>query len=162
MGRFHLRIYGVPYWLIVFVFVLSCQRSESEATPRVDLQFTNADSSKSEVITAEIRNTPQGRSLGFMYRKELLRTSGMLFIFPEEKPRSFWMKNTYLELDIIFVRSDGIVDSIQARAKPLTIRPRKSAGAAKYVVEVRGGMAAGWGVQAGSKLVISGEIPEGE
>ena len=103
--------------------------------------------------------TPGQRQVGMMYRKKLADDRGMLFIFPEEKPRSFWMKNTYVELDIIFIDSAFVVTNVVHRAVPLTTTSRKSTRDALYVVEVRGGLAEKWRVTSGSKLVVAGKLP---
>ena len=144
---------------ILFVVVLSCKGSAET----VAVFFSNPDGQKSPVVNAELAVTNSTRRLGLMYRKELADTAGMLFVFPAEELRGFWMKNTYLELDIIFLDAARRVVSISHRAVPLTETKRKSTGPAKYVLEVRGGKAEEWGVVAGSELQVKGgRLPEAE
>lgn len=89
----------------------------------------------------ELALTNKQRQQGLMYRKELAADKGMLFIFPAEKMRSFWMRNTYIPLDIIFLRADGSIVNIVENAEPETDTPRPSSGPAKAVLEIAGGRA---------------------
>lgn len=98
---------------------------------------------------------------GLMYRREMLPGWGMVFVFADEAPRSFWMKNTLLPLDMVFVRADGVVDSVVERAEPLTLKPRRSAGPAKYVVELGAGVAAMSGIVPGARLAFD-NMPAGK
>ncbi len=74
-----------------------------------------------------------------MGRKHLAPNRGMLFIFPYEGEQTFWMKNTFIELDMIFIRANLTVLGCLERAEPLTTTPRSVEGLAKYVLEVNGG-----------------------
>lgn len=126
----------------------------------MELSFTSPDATRSPVISCELAHTHGERQLGLMYRKKLEPESGMLFIFPGETERSFWMKNTYLELDMIFVNSNFEVVSVIHRAVPQSVTPRKSKKPAKYVVEVLGGSAERWGIVPGSKMSVQAPLPE--
>lgn len=90
-----------------------------------------------------------------MDRKQLDPLHGMLFIFPDEEQRVFWMKNTLIELDMIFIRSDGSLLGCVERAQPMTETPRLVAGNSKYVLEVVGGFCGEHGIGAGSKFNFS-------
>ena len=151
------RVFWVTGSVLCFLSVLvsACSSSSTGTT----VTFKNPDGSQSPVIQAEVVYTPDTRTRGLMYRQELADNAGMLFVFPENTERSFWMKNTCVELDIIFLSDKLEVVSISERAVPLTQSPRKSSGLSKYVLEVKGGMAAQWKVVPGSKLEVSGEIP---
>lgn len=91
---------------------------------------------------------------GLMFRSEMAKGWGMIFVFANGAPRSFWMKNTLMALDMVFVRADGVVDSVVASAEPLTLTPRRSTGPAKYVVELASGMAAVSGIAPGTRLAF--------
>lgn len=132
------------------------------AREEISLTIKNDDGSGTPEISAEIANSASERQLGLMYRKELPETHGMLFVFPDDVPRAFWMKNTYVELDMVFIDSERKVVSIVERARPHTETPRKSLGPARYVLEIRGGLAAKWGIKPGSRLEVSGQIPSVE
>ncbi|MFN8392693.1 MAG: DUF192 domain-containing protein [Bdellovibrionota bacterium] len=146
----------VALWLI---FALSAC---TESRPSVDLTFKSADTALSPVIRAEVVSRRSEKQMGLMYRKELGSDEGMLFVFREEKPRTFWMKNTYLELDMIFLDHDFHVVSVVKRAVPLTETPRESVKPAQYVLEVRGGSAETWKVGEGVRAEVQGSLPEAE
>ena len=142
--------------LVLILTLVACSERNSNA---VRIQFVNADGTESPILTAEVASTPGDRALGLMYRKELPGNAGMLFVFPDEAPRSFWMKNTFLPLDIIFVSGNSSVVSIVAGAVPHSETPRASEGPARYVVEVLAGNAAQWHLEKGSKLNILDQLP---
>lgn len=90
-------------------------------------------------VSTEIAKTPQERAHGLMGRKYLPPHQGMLFIFPEEQQLTFWMKDTLIELDIIFIRTNFSVLGCIERAEPLSTVPLTVNGLAQYVLEVKGG-----------------------
>jgi len=112
---------------------------------------------------AEIAVTAAERSRGLMYRDALAKDRGMLFVFPEEGRHSFWMKNTKIELDIIFISASRNVVSISRRAKPCRTEPcaiYSPDGNVAYVLEIAGGLAAAAGFAAGD-LVEFREVAPG-
>ena len=141
------------------LFALAGLSSCEAKPPHAEIQFTNSDGTSSPTIEAELALSRSEQQLGLMYRKTLPENDGMLFVFAEEKPRSFWMKNTYLELDIIFLDKDLKVVSIAEKAVPLTETPRASTGPAQYVLEVAGGRSKAWGIAAGSRARLAGALP---
>jgi len=105
----------------------------------------------------EIADTTQEQALGLMFRDEMPADQGMLFIFPNEAPRSFWMKNTRIPLDIMYFDKDLIMVSISAEAKPCKVKrcpSYPSIAAAKYVLELNAGTAAELGVGPGDRLTV--------
>ena len=123
----------------------------SAAGPRVILE----SGGKSLVVKVELADTEAKRERGLMFRKELPDGQGMLFLFPEEGEHSFWMKDTLIPLDLIFVDAAGKVTGIVARARPLTLEPR-SGGTSLMVLEVPGGWAAANGVRVGDRMRVEG------
>ena len=103
-------------------------------------------------ITVEIAGTPQEQAKGLMFRTELAPNKGMLFPFPTPKRASFWMKNTYIPLDIIYLHSDGKIESIAANAEPTSLTPVLSKGPVSYVLELAGGRAAELGLKPGDTM----------
>ncbi len=122
--------------------------------PRVVLE----SGGKSLVVLVELADTPEKRERGLMFRKELADGRGMLFLFDEEGEHSFWMKDTLIPLDLIFVDSAGRVTGIVARARPLSLEPRVG-GVSRMVLEVPGGWAAANGVKAGDRMRVEGIPP---
>jgi uncharacterized membrane protein (UPF0127 family) len=104
------------------------------------------------VFSVEIADTEVAREIGLMNRRFMPADRGMLFEFPNEEPVAFWMKNTYIPLDMIFIRRDGTIVSIAANAEPLSETTIPSGGSCIGVVELNGGVAASIGLQPGDKV----------
>jgi hypothetical protein len=94
-----------------------------------------------------------------MYVKDLPEQEGMLFIFPEEAQQAFWMKNTYVSLDIIFVKADLTVLGVVKNAPILTELRQSVKGESKLVIEVPAGTADKYGIGSGSKVQINTPLP---
>jgi hypothetical protein len=141
--------------LIALVGFAGCSRAAST----LEIYFARGEEVLTPRLKAEIAVTPGARQLGLMYRKEMEPHSAMLFVFPDERHQSFWMKNTYLSLDIIFINKEKQVVSISHEAVPLSLTPRESAEDAMYVVEVLGGLAKQWGLTKGDIMVHEETIP---
>jgi uncharacterized membrane protein (UPF0127 family) len=106
-------------------------------------------------VDVEVAMTPRTRARGLMFRRELAPYAGMLFVFPEAKVQSFWMKNTLIALDMVFIDDAGVVVGVVASAEPQSLVSRHVDGPSRFVVEVRGGWAAAHGVQAGTRVRFS-------
>ncbi len=104
------------------------------------------------VFSVEIATTEQERATGLMYRKELAEGRGMLFDFSPEQQVSMWMKNTFIPLDMIFIRSDGRILRIAENTEPHSEKIISSGGLAKGVLEVIGGTARKYGIQPGDRV----------
>ena len=89
-------------------------------------------------LDVEIADTPLKRSVGLMYRKNLDPESGMLFVFPESKSRSFWMKDTHIPLSIAYINEEGVITNIQ-NMDPLSLDSVPSKGNCRYALEVNKG-----------------------
>jgi uncharacterized membrane protein (UPF0127 family) len=89
---------------------------------------------------------------GLMYRQQMPPNEGMLFDFHQPQAMSFWMKNTLIPLDILFIRADGTVSTIAANAKPLSLKSIKSAEPVQAVLEINGGRAAALQIREGAKV----------
>jgi uncharacterized protein len=104
------------------------------------------------VFSVEMATTEQEKETGLMYRKELADGKGMLFDFSPEQEVSMWMKNTYISLDMIFIRADGRILRIAESTEPLSTRIIPSGGLAKGVLEVIAGTAQKYGIQPGDRV----------
>lgn len=106
-------------------------------------------------LEIEFANTADKIEYGMMYRKSMADNMGMLFFMGNMEMRSFWMKNTYVSLDIIFLDDQLKIVSIQRNAAPLTTESRPSTGPAQYVLEIKGGQSDLLGLQSGDILRYS-------
>ncbi len=100
----------------------------------------------------EVADTPASREQGLMYRKAMAADHGMLFDFKTPQPVAFWMKNTLIPLDMIFIAPNGRIISIARNAQPLNETPIPSGGAVLGVLELRGGRAAEIGAEPGDRV----------
>jgi len=105
-------------------------------------------------VAVEIVATPETRARGLMYRTSLSDDRGMLFVFPDEAVHDFWMKNTYIPLDLVFIGQGGRVVGVRADATPLSTAPIGVGRPARYVLEVPGGYAARRGIAAGDQVEL--------
>ena len=105
-----------------------------------------------QVFSVEMATTEQEKETGLMYRKELPDGRGMLFDFSPEQQISMWMKNTYIPLDMIFIRADGRILRIAENTEPQSTRIIPSGGLAKGVLEVIAGTAKKYGIQPGDRV----------
>ncbi len=90
---------------------------------------------------------------GLMYVLKMPEQTGMLFVYENEEARSMWMKNTFIPLDIVFARADGSVVNVVADTVPHTLSSHRSAGPARYVLELNAGTAERLGIGTGSRLL---------
>lgn len=97
----------------------------------------------------EVARTAEEQARGLMYRHSLPDRGGMLFPMNPPRVASFWMKNTYIPLDLIFIRADGTIESIAANAVPGDLSPIQSGEPVAAVLEISGGDAAAQGIAAG-------------
>lgn len=117
--------------LLVFVSEKASAVSPTKESPGVRI--------RKQVIYVELARTPQEWQKGLMYRERLSPFEGMLFWGEVERPQSFWMKNTLISLDIIFISRGKKIVSISKRAMPMSEDLLKSSAPAQYVLEVLGG-----------------------
>ncbi|WP_433988698.1 hypothetical protein SuNHUV7_23400 (plasmid) [Pseudoseohaeicola sp. NH-UV-7] len=103
-------------------------------------------------FTVEIADTAEERGRGLMFRENLPQSSGMLFVYDEPQTLSFWMKNTLIELDMIFLDKTGTVRSIHHRAQPGDLQPKSSGGNLLAVLEINGGLSKSLGISVGSEM----------
>ncbi len=131
---------------------------EVNFTKEGELSLFSMKDSISSVITKldiEIADNDYQIQTGLMYRKSMLDSQGMLFIFEDEVPRSFYMKNTEFALDIIFINKENKVISIQKNAQPLDESSLPSNGPAQYVLEVNANLTDNWGLKAGDSITFT-------
>lgn len=119
------------------------------------LAFLSAQNNDTlSVIDIEVADNNQRRARGLMYRKSLPADAGMLFVFDEEEIQGFWMKNTYIPLDMLFVNAGNEIITIHVNTAPLKEWNYASSQPALYVVEVNAGYCAQKQITEGDKIVF--------
>jgi uncharacterized protein len=120
-----------------------------------ELQFLEGKSEKViSKISVEVADDDAEREQGLMYRDSMAEDQGMLFMMTSEEIQTFWMKNTILSLDIIYVNSDRRIVSIKQNCKPYSLETIPSDEPAMYVVEVIAGYAVKYGLKPGDRIVF--------
>ncbi len=104
-------------------------------------------------FTVEIVDTPAKRAEGLMFRQELAPDAGMLFDFKESRPVSFWMRNTFIPLDMLFITAEGLIANIHVNARPQDPTSIPSDGPVQFVLEIPGGRSVELGIAAGDQVV---------
>lgn len=138
---------------LALVFVAGCGRA---GTPegdlaRVPLVIATADGAR-HVYTVEVALSGGEQARGLMHRREMARNQGMIFPFAPARAASFWMVNTYIPLDMIFILPGGRIESIIADVPPLTEEARRSLGPVAAALELNAGEAARIGAAPGDRV----------
>ena len=115
---------------------------------RVDIRWQGGRAQ----FSVELAQTPEEQQLGLMYRDKLPSSAGMLFVFDQPKRAGFWMRNTLIPLDMLFVDSAGRVARVHANAVPRDETLIDGGEGVKFVLEINGGLAARLGIRAGAEL----------
>lgn len=139
--------------LAAAVLLCSCSGEADqpqEGLPRTQITIDGARGPLT--FDVDLATTDASRTKGLMFRRHLNKHEGMLFEFDREDFRAFWMKNTMIPLDIIFVRADGTISNIAEETIPYSETPVPSSEPAKAVLEIAGGEARAQGVAPGQKI----------
>lgn len=118
-----------------------------------DLTIRPKDGGTDHPFHVEIAATPDEMMRGLMFRQSMPEDHGMLFLFAQDAERNFWMKDTVIPLDIIFIRADGIIHHIHENAVPYDETPVSSNGPVRTVLELNGGTAARLGIKPGDTVL---------
>lgn len=144
----------LPFILLLLLFGLfACRNS-----PRVVISTKGG---KELAVRVEVADTPAKRELGLQYRRELDEDQGMLFLFPTERVQSFWMKNTPLSLDIIFIGSHRRIVGIIHQAIPFSTASLSVTAPSQFVLEIKGGLSRSKGIEVGDAVRFEGVSLEG-
>lgn len=137
----------------------SCKEEEKTIKPLViefkkeaELLLKTANDSIIKTLDIEIADDEYKTQTGLMYREKMGELQGMLFVFPDEELRSFYMKNTYIPLDIIYIDANKKIVSFQKNAQPNNESSLPSNVPAKYVLEINAGLADQWQLAVGDKI----------
>jgi uncharacterized protein len=104
------------------------------------------------VFQVEIADSPAKRELGLQYRRDLAPDRGMIFLFPAETEQTFWMKNTPIPLDMIFIDHERRIVGIVEQTMPFSLDARSVGKPSQFVLEINGGLAKRYGIQAGDRV----------
>jgi len=141
------------FWIsIAAVAGLLCAFSGPDARAASVQPLEIVTKSGVQVFSVEMATTEEEKTTGLMYRKELADGKGMLFDFSPEQEVSMWMKNTYIPLDMIFIRADGRILRIAENTEPMSTKIIPSRGLAKGVLEVIAGTAQKYGIAPGDRV----------
>ena len=137
----------------------ACQPSASNAVELSQspggleqVSLTVTSSTGKHRFTVEVAKTSEEQAMGLMYRNQLAPDRGMVFPFDPPRDASFWMRNTLIPLDMIFVRADGSIANIAANTVPYSEEPVPSDGPVAAVLEIAGGRSAELGIKPGDKV----------
>lgn len=150
-------------WIILtglFAFA-ACRNTPPEPSTRVEPEAVNRPTRPTVVlhtqhgdlnVEVEVARTPAVRNRGLMYRREMAEDHGMIFMFPQPDHQVFWMHNTILPLDMVFIRADRTILGIVQNARPETDDQREVPGDSQFVLELNGGYANRHHLAAGDRV----------
>jgi len=141
----------------IVAFFLGCRPATS--LPTVTVTLASPQGVVSEPFIMEVAATNESRTKGLMFRDSLGAREGMLFLFPQQQRLSFWMKNTLIPLDMVFVANDWTVVGVLENVPPLSEAPRFIDGNSQYVLEFKAGTAQRVGIVKGAAVRVRGELP---
>lgn len=142
------HVHGWRLWLVAFAVLTACRATSSAPTAVVQ-------TAKGPVrVSLEVVSDDASRARGLMYRNHLDDGHGMLFVFDDETDRSFWMKNTVIPLDMIFIGGNGTIVGIKTNTTPLSLAPLSVGKPSKWVLEVAGGYAGRAGIASGDRVEL--------
>jgi uncharacterized protein len=123
------------------------------AEPRVTIATQQG---RTIAFNVEIADSPAKRELGLQYRRDLASDHGMIFLFPSQSEQTFWMKNTPIPLDMIFISRELKIVGIVEQATPFSLDPRSVGAPSQYVLEINGGLAKRNGIRPGDSVSFEG------
>lgn len=142
-----------PILLIGLLIVMIASVTACQAEPKVTISTKEG---RTVSFAVEIADTPSKREMGLQYRRELASDRGMIFLFPAESLQSFWMKNTPLPLDMIFINRERKIVGIVEQTVPFSLDPRSVGAPSQFVLEINGGLSKRHGIKAGNTVRFDG------
>ena len=149
-------------WTLMLLLLAGwgCHHPPTAAAPPPAPSTVDFNASTGTVtISVDLAQTPEQRRVGLMHREALPQDHGMAFIFPTEEIQTFWMKDTPLFLDMVFINSERKIVGIIHNAEPGTLDVRQVEAASRYVIEVQGGFCKRFGIKTGEGVAFR-NIPD--
>ncbi len=161
--RFNSRLSKLLLFTLTAFFAVNCGSEKTDpaennqpkgriVTPESELTFLNEAGEEITSLNISIADLPDERNQGLMDVRTMPQDVGMLFIFDGDAPRSFWMANTPLPLDIMYVNSDSVIVRIYQNTTPFSENSLPSEAPAQFVVETNGGYSLTHGITEGMKI----------
>ena len=147
----------VRFFLFPTLLAVLLQPTACQAQPKVTIATKEG---RELTFQVEVADTPTKRELGLQYRRDLAVDRGMIFLFPTESEHAFWMKNTPIPLDMIFISGDEKIVGIVERAVPFSLDSRSVPATSRFVLEINGGIAERNGIKIGDSIRFQGISPE--
>lgn len=158
-----MKIISTKIFIVIAIIFISCQKHEdlkidtsnqkdaekTKFTKMGEVYFQDSAKNAKSKIDVEIAETDETRHLGLMFRESMKEEQGMLFIFPSEELQGFYMRNTIIPLDIIFVNSKKQIVKIHKHTEPFSEKTLPSRLPSMYVVEVNAGYTDKFGIKEG-------------
>ncbi len=138
--------------LALFLVLLAGPALAQPVTFPKDMLTVETSAGARHRFNIELATSPQQIAQGLMYRRQMAPDAGMLFIFERPDPAVFWMKNTFIPLDLIFIGVDGRILNIAERTIPQSETPVPASGPTRAVLEVNGGTSARLGIKPGDRV----------
>ncbi len=158
MFRMLFRVTSTVKSLLLLALIFTSCRSEPSADIRpsenVKAEVYSPQGALLTTLGLEVAKTPAQRAKGLMFRGSLPDDRGMIFVFPKEAAYRFWMKNTQIPLDIIFVSRYMKVVELVENAMPFSEETRGGNADSLYVIEINGGLASEYGIKEGARVVL--------
>jgi len=146
----------VRFFVFLTLLTVVLQTTACQAQPKVTIATKEG---RELTFQVEVADTPTKRELGLQYRRDLAADRGMIFLFPTESEHTFWMKNTPIPLDMIFINSDGKIVGIVEQTVPFSLDSRAVPAASRFVLELNGGIAKRNGIKIGDSIRFQGISP---
>ena len=141
--------------LVAVATACSSGADGAELSEKVTARFEGSDGRVSAPFVLEVARTPKDKEIGLMFRTAMAPDRGMIFVSSQDTVQVFWMKNTYLSLDMLFLDRQLAVVGMLQNVPILNESPRKVDEPSRYVVELVAGTAARIGIRTGDKLVVT-------
>jgi uncharacterized protein len=155
LNNWHIALGSVLIATVMLLALAGGLRASPEAQETLPVEQITIETKAGEkyVFNAEMATTGSQHSKGLMNRESLAEDSGMLFVFGSVDKRSFWMKDTLIPLDMLFIDEDGTINHIHPMAKPLDRSHITSDKPSKAVLELNGGLTGKYNIMAGDKVI---------